>query len=155
MRMDTAVPSGHQWAQYRQAVVDIELGLHVLRVTPETPGLTAGVYPGPPGSTIHVVTAFNPAGRIAPDLDNDRVQLQLVAELERRGLTWWPASGGDPRGTHTERSAAVLGLDDQSARALGRRYGQDAVFAWDARSRRLLACSLGTMTVCGWRATSR
>nr|WTB35273.1 DUF3293 domain-containing protein [Streptomyces sp. NBC_00830] len=153
MSMDTAVPSGHQWAQYQQAVVDIEFGRRTLQVTPDAPGLTAGAYPGPPGSTIHVVTAFNPTGHLVPDQDNDRAQLRLVAELERRGLTWWPAIGGDSRGIHTERSAAVLGLDDQSARELGRRYGQDAVFAWDAYSWRLLACNTGTVTVAGWRAT--
>ncbi|MEU9540557.1 DUF3293 domain-containing protein [Streptomyces mirabilis] len=153
MSMNTAMPSGHQWAQYQQAVVDFEFGRSALRVTPDTPDLTVGAFPGPPGSTIHVITAFNPAGRIAPDQDNGRAQLRLLAELERRGLTWWPAIGGDPQGFHTEPSAAVLGLDDESARELGQRYGQDAVFAWDAHSWRLLACTTGTVTKSGWRAT--
>jgi len=153
MSLNPAMPSGHQWAQYQQAVVDSEFGRTTLQVTPDAPGLTAGAFPGPPGSTIHVITAFNPTGRMAPDQDNHRVQLQLLAELERRGLTWWPAIGGDPQGAHTERSAAVLGLDDESAPELGQHYGQDTVFAWDAHSWSLLACTTGTVTVSGWRAT--
>ncbi|MFE7391822.1 hypothetical protein [Streptomyces sp. NPDC057582] len=38
------------------------------------------------------------------------------------------------RGIHAECSAAVLGLENESDRELGRRYGQDAVSAWDAHS---------------------
>ncbi|MFF7856098.1 DUF3293 domain-containing protein [Streptomyces sp. NPDC007904] len=96
-----------------------------------------------------MITAWNPRGRTASDDVNALAQHGLLDEIRRRGLTWWPAVGGDVRGTHREESVAVVGLSDAAARDLGRRFGQDAVFAWTSDAWRVLACASGAAAVSG------
>ncbi|MGW2788101.1 DUF3293 domain-containing protein [Streptomyces populi] len=131
-----------QWPNYLRAVVDIAFPTHNIRVTPApldgAPGLP---YPLDSTHTIHIVTAFNPHGRPTTARANLQAQHELLHDLGLRGLQWWPALGGDPVGTHAEISAAIVGMDDAQARALGRQFGQDAVFAWSPASWRLLACA--------------
>ncbi|MER7740872.1 DUF3293 domain-containing protein [Streptomyces sp. NPDC096538] len=79
----------------------------------------------------------------------------MLDEIRRLGHPWWPAVGGDPRGTHQEESVAVLGLTDATARAWGRRFEQDAVFAWTPDAWRVPACDSDTVTVQGWAASTR
>ncbi|MFE7391821.1 DUF3293 domain-containing protein [Streptomyces sp. NPDC057582] len=131
-----------QWPHYLAAVVDIAFPTHSVRVSPGLRGRVSGLpYPFTRADTIHIVTAFNPGGRNATVRANLRAQHELLQSIGRRGLEWWPAVGGDWAGTHAEISAAVIGMDDAQARALGRRFGQDAVFAWSSASWRLLACA--------------
>jgi hypothetical protein len=86
---------------------------------------------GPAGTAaLQVVTACDLNGRPALAEDHARAQARLLDELDRRGLAWWPAAGGDAHGTHIEQSVAIAGLSDSTARELGRCFGQDAVFAW-------------------------
>ncbi|MGV9342620.1 DUF3293 domain-containing protein [Streptomyces sp. NPDC003688] len=144
-----------RWTAYRQAVADIRFGeRRVTRVAPLAVGVTEGPYPEPSGRTIHVITACNPRGRVVAPEDNTRAHASLLAELGRSGHTWWPATGGSPCGTHTEESVAVTGLTDAAARVLGRRFGQDAVFAWGPEAWRLLACFEEWSETAGWRTTS-
>ncbi|MFH9983923.1 DUF3293 domain-containing protein [Streptomyces sp. NPDC017179] len=100
-----------------------------------------------------MITAWNPRGRTASAEDNARAQDVLLDEIRRRGLTWWPAEGGDACGTHREESVAVVGLSDTTARELGRRFGQDAIFAWTPGAWRVLACDSETAAVSGWAAS--
>jgi hypothetical protein len=132
-----------QWPHYLRAVVDIAFPRHSLRVTagPFDGGVSSLPHPLDGAGTIHIVTAFNPRGRKASTHTNLRAQHELLHSIGLRRLQWWPAVGGDPAGTHAEISAAVVGMDDAQARALGRRFGQDAVFAWSPASWRLLACA--------------
>ncbi|MFD7475168.1 DUF3293 domain-containing protein [Streptomyces sp. NPDC059837] len=131
-----------QWPHYLRAVVDIAFPAHVIRVTPgPLDGASSLPYPLDSAYTIHIVTAFNPRGRHDTARANLRAQHELLHSLGLHGLQWWPAVGSDPAGTHAEISAAVVGLDDAQARALGRRFGQDAVFAWAPASWRLLSCA--------------
>ncbi|MET7971607.1 DUF3293 domain-containing protein [Streptomyces mirabilis] len=144
-----------QWPHYLRAVVDIAFPAHSIRVAPGLPGGVSGLpYPLDSTHTIHIVTAFNPCGRDATAGANLRAQHQLLHSIGLRGLQWWPAVGGDPVGTHAEISAAVVGMDDAQARALGRRFGQDAVFAWSPASWRLLACADAAhdTVIAGWHA---
>ncbi|MFI1832282.1 DUF3293 domain-containing protein [Streptomyces olivaceoviridis] len=153
--MAAGVPITHtpQWALYQQAVVDVELPGGPVRVTPAPPGVAVGRFPVPHGETIHVVTAHNPRGTHASRQHNHRAHQRLLGLLRQRGLAWWPAVGGDPDGRHTEVSVAIVGLSDDEARALGREFGQDAVFAWSAPAWRLLACfGAGEALTLGWRA---
>ncbi|MFJ5534677.1 DUF3293 domain-containing protein [Streptomyces sp. NPDC093261] len=144
------------WSHYLDAVVDIAFATHSIRVTPGpgdgAPGLASPLVGG---HTVHIVTAFNPGGRQATAYANLRAQHELLRILGLRGLRWWPAVGGDPAGTHAEISAAVAGLDDAQARALGRRFGQDAVFAWSPASWRLLDCAevAHDTVITDWHAT--
>jgi hypothetical protein len=143
-----------QWANYQQAVVDIQLADRTLRVTPDPQGTTTGSFPEPSGRTIHVVTGFNPGGRTVLTEDNDRAQAVLLDEIGSRALAWWLAAGGDTHGVHIEKSVAVVGLSDAAASELGRRFGQDAVFAWTPDSWRLLSCTGDDSVVSGWRTAT-
>lgn len=131
-----------QWPFYLRAVVDIAFPAHTLRVMPTAgrPGRPGPAYPFP-GGTIHIVTAFNPGGRDATAQANLRAHHALLHRIGVAGLPWRPAIGGDPSGAHAEPGAAVVGMDDAQARAMGRRFGQDAVFAWSPSSWRLLSCA--------------
>ncbi|MGW2821668.1 DUF3293 domain-containing protein [Streptomyces sp. NPDC001443] len=150
----SATPSN--WDLYRTAVVDIRFQDRIVRVEPRPPGTAEGSFPGPAeGATVHVITAWNPYGRTAPSDANTRAHCLLLAEIRRRGLTWWPAEGGDVRGTHREESVGVVGLSDTAARALGRRFGQDAIFAWTPGAWRVLACDSDAASVISWAASER
>ncbi|MEV6838741.1 DUF3293 domain-containing protein [Streptomyces sp. NPDC051133] len=141
------------WDLYRTAVVGIRFRDRTVRVEPRPSGTTQGSFPEPAGgSPVHVITAWNPLGRTASADANARAQRLLSDEIHRRGLTWWSAEGGDVHGTHREESVAVVGLSDTAARGLGRRFGQDAVFAWTPGAWRVLACGTGAASVSGWAA---
>ncbi|MDX2525182.1 DUF3293 domain-containing protein [Streptomyces europaeiscabiei] len=144
------------WELYRTAVVDIRFGDRAVRVEPRPRGTAEGFFPVPAGSvTVHVITAWNPRGRTTSDDVNACAQRVLLDEIRRRGLTSWPAEGGDACGTHREESVAVVGLSDTAARDLGRRFGQDAVFAWTPDAWRALACESSAVAVSGWAASGR
>ncbi|MFE0386835.1 DUF3293 domain-containing protein [Streptomyces bungoensis] len=149
---DTAV-TPRNWNLYRTAVVGIRFSDRTVHVAPRPSGTAEGFFPEAAGSaTVHVITAWNPLGRTESDDFNARAQAQLLDEVRRRGLTWWPAVGGDADGTHSEESVAVIGLSDTAARALGRRFHQDAIFAWKPGSWRVLACAGSAESVSGWTA---
>ncbi|MFF3361301.1 DUF3293 domain-containing protein [Streptomyces misionensis] len=144
------------WAHYRTAVVEIRFPERTVRVEPRAFGTAEGAFPEAAGrAAVHVITAWNPRGRTASAGANARAHRLLLGEVHRLGLAWWPAEGGDPGGTHREESVAVVGLDDAAARGLGRRFGQDAVFAWTPGAWRVLACGTGAASVSGWAARAR
>ncbi|WP_248960196.1 DUF3293 domain-containing protein [Sphaerisporangium perillae] len=137
------------WEMYGTATVRFWLDDHVLELTPAAPGVRTGATPFG-DVTLHVITGFNPGGRMAAAAVNARAQTALVAELDALGLTWRPAVGGDFTAGHAEDSVAVAGLDDRKARAIGRRYGQDAIFAWTPDAWHLLSCQDGRTATSGW-----
>jgi hypothetical protein len=92
----TAEPRG--WNAYVTAVIRIEAPGGVVWVRPAPITRTVGEYPDPEARAIYVMTAHNPGGQIASDTANAAAEARLAAELERRGLTWWPAAGGTRRG---------------------------------------------------------
>ncbi|MDX3412824.1 DUF3293 domain-containing protein [Streptomyces griseoincarnatus] len=145
------------WELYRTAVVDIRFGERTVRIAPRPQATAGGFFPVPDGSgaTVHVISAWNPYGRTASDDANARAQRLLLDEIRRRRFTSWSAVGGDVSGTHREESVAVVGLDDAAARDLGRRFGQDAVFAWTSGAWRVLACDTDAVAVGGWAASVR
>ena len=121
-----------------------------LRIAPDASGRVDGVFPEHRSVTIHVVTAHNP-GRHLPDDENTGRHEQLGAWLAARPLlAVWPAAGGDAVWKHTEASFAIVGLSDTEARALGREFDQEAVFAWRAGSLDVLACDSDESVSSGW-----
>ena len=144
----TAEPSG--WDAYAGAVVRIEAPGGVVWVQPAPVTRNAGQYPDPEGRPICVITAHNPGGRMASDAANASAEARLSAELDRRGLTWWPAAGGDPSWTHIAASAAVIGMDEADAIALGAEFGQDAIFVLTPADRRVVSCADGRVAATGW-----
>ena len=144
----TAEPSG--WDAYVGAVMRIEVPGGAVWVRPAPVTRTAGDYPDPGGRAIYVITAHNPGGRMASDTANASAEARLAAELERRGLTWWPAAGGDPSWTHVEPSAAVIGMDEAHAVVLGAEFGQDAIFVLTPADRRIIGCADRRVVATGW-----
>ena len=138
------------WDAYVAAIIRIEAPGGVFWVRPAPLAHTAGTYPHPGGRTLYVLTAHNPGGRIVPAAENDAAGTRLAAELERRGLTWWPASGGDPSWTHVEPGAALIGGDQADAAALGAEFGQEAIFVLTPADRRIVACADQRVTATGW-----
>jgi hypothetical protein len=144
----SGAPGPDQWGAYLQAAVAIQVGGRIIRILPDAAGQVSGDFPDPSGRTIHVITAANPYGRPASDEDNERAHQELLQAL--REWVTFPAVGGDPAGSHAEQSVAVVGLSDAAAVELGRRFEQDAVFAWTPQSLTLLSCVSDIEAVRGW-----
>ncbi|MFF7971672.1 DUF3293 domain-containing protein [Streptomyces sp. NPDC007905] len=144
------------WEHYRTAVVDIRFPDRTVHIAPRPSDTAEGSFPEVAGgATVHVITAWNPLGCTASADANARAQSLLLDEVHRRGLSWWSAVGGDVCGRHSEESVAVVGLSDTAARDLGRRFGQDAIFAWTPDAWRILACDSDAATVSGWSASGK
>ena len=138
------------WSAYIDAVLRIEAPSGVIWVRPAPISLVSGQYPEPQGRAICVITAHNPGGRLASREDNAAAQAKLVAVLKERRLTVWPAAGGDPSWTHVEDSAAVIGMDESEATALGAQFGQDAIFVLTATDRQIVGCAKRRIVATGW-----
>jgi hypothetical protein len=115
---------------YLATLVTIELGGQWLDAR------TAARQLGP----FHVITAWNPGHERPGDDANAAANAALRAELEALGCSPLPALGSDPNSNHAEHSWAVSGLEDSTARALGARYGQWAVFRITAQEQTVLGC---------------
>jgi hypothetical protein len=143
------------WADYEAAVVEMDVSGGRVRIVPCRAGIAEGSFPAPATETVHIVTAFRPSGaRDLADGENRARQDELERELTARGLRWWPAWGGDAAWTHVEDSAAIVGMTEVDAFDLGRRFGQDAIFAWTAQAWTLLPCGDRRPTVMGWRISA-
>ena len=88
----------------------------------------------------HVITAWNPGDERPSREVNDRANEALRADLVAAGCAPVPAIGSDPASDHAEESWAVTGLSDAQACALGRKYGQWAVFRIDADAQTVVGC---------------
>lgn len=126
----------------------------VLWVRPAPIESINGEYPDQEGRPIYVLTAHNPGGQVVPDAENALAEARLTAELDRRGLAWWPAAGGDPTWTHVEPGVALIGVSESDAIALGTQFGQEAILKLTSADRRIIACSDQRVTVTGWSSRS-
>nr|WP_024440934.1 DUF3293 domain-containing protein [Mycobacterium sp. UM_WGJ] len=79
----------------------------------------------------------------------------LDREQQAAGVASIRAIGGSFDGIHRQESRAVFGLDDDQARAVGLRFGQVAIFAWQGPRWSLLACATDRQEHRGWRWESR
>jgi predicted polyphosphate/ATP-dependent NAD kinase len=141
---------GKRWDTYVSAELRIRTPHGLIRVIPAPLTRNVGTFPDEAGGPIYVITAHNPGGQASGDAANAVAQADLEAELDQRGLTWWPAAGGDPSWTHVEPSAAVLGIDPWEAVNLGAAYGQEAIFALTPTRRYVLDCNTGRIAKTGW-----
>jgi hypothetical protein len=138
------------WDAYVTAVVRIESPGGVRWLKPAPIFRTEGLYPDPDGRPIYVLTAYNPAGRRAPDAANAAAKARLESLVRRRGLTWWPAEGGDATWTHVEASVALIGIVEADAIALGAEFRQDAIFVFTTACRRVVSCTDTRVETTGW-----
>jgi len=145
------VATDEHWASYDRAVVDLAPpGARPVRLVPDRRGVT-GRWPEGLGSPIVVVTAWNPDSEVLPDPDNRAAHHRLVADLDRRGVVHWPATGRDPADDHHEEGVAVSGLTEDEGVALGRAHGQAAVYVWTPGAWEVVSCSDARRRVHGWR----
>jgi len=138
------------WDAYVTAVVRIESPGGVRWLKPAPIFRTEGCYPDPDGRPIYVLTAHNPAGRRAADAANAAAKARLESLVRRRGLTWWPAEGGDASWTHVEASVALIGIAEADAIALGAEFRQDAIFVFSTAYRRVVSCTDARVETTGW-----
>lgn len=140
------------WDHYSAAVVRIGLPTGWVQIEPAPPGSTTGPFPDPAGRTIHVLTAHNPRGQHADARTNDHAHHQLLHHVQAAGHQPLAAAGADPTWTHVEESIAILGMTDADARALGHRFGQDAIFAWTPTHWTVTSCTDDRRSIHGWAA---
>ncbi len=89
---------------------------------------------------IHVITAWNP-GDARPSFEiNEARNQQLRADISAIGLEALEALGSDPNSPHAEKSWAVVGMTDDTAIELGKKYGQVAIFRITATLQSVLGC---------------
>jgi hypothetical protein len=91
-------------------------------------------------SPCHVLTAYNPGGRAAAEVDNRAAARALWADPRLDGLVLLPSFGGHPDGAWLEPGVAVIGLSRHQAQVLGQAYGQLAVYELEGTIRRVVAC---------------
>lgn len=92
------------------------------------------------GVQIHVIAALNPGDERPSSEVNEVRNQQLRAEISARGLEALEALGSDPNSSHSEKSWAVVGMTDDTAIELGRKYGQVAVFFITRARQWVLGC---------------
>ena len=143
------------WASYARAVIDFAPpDREPFRLVPDNVGAT-GRWPGGLDPPVVVVTAWNPDGVLVPPGDNRANHQRLVAELERFGLTYWPAVGRDLDSPYLEEGVAVSGLTEAEGVALGLRHGQAAVYVWTRDDWSVVSCTDERRHTFGWRRTGR
>ena len=87
-----------------------------------------------------MLTAHNPGSERLTDAENAERHAALCARLDDLGHPWLPALGTSPAGDWSEESVAVPGLGRETALALGRQFGQAAVFEVTTEELRVHAC---------------
>ena len=96
--------------------------------------------------TVHVITAWNPGADRPPQAVNESANDRLREEIAEFSDELLPAVGSDPNSDYFEEGWAVVGLSDRQAQALGRRFGQVAVFRVKNGLQTVLSCD-GTWRV--------
>ena len=94
------------------------------------------------------VTAYNPYSVPRPDTVNVRRQVDLQAEVDRSGWTSFPATGSSPDGSWSEPGLALAGVSEEQALALGREWGQHALYLAVDGVLWVVECSTGRHTRC-------
>ena len=149
------VVTEEDWNSYARAVIDLAPpGRPPFRLIPDTPG-TTGVWPRNMVPPVVIVTAWNPDSIILPEAENQACNQRLVAELNRLGVTLWPAVGCDLDSPHHEDGFAVSGLTLEEGVTLGAGHGQAAVFVWTPAALAAVSCSDDRYHLSGWRLTER
>jgi len=77
------------------------------------------------------ITAYNPASHILPEEQNIARHQMLVEDLTGYNCFEGFGQGTDPQ-WKPERSLLVLGMDQDAAKAIGKKYGQNAIVVGNA-----------------------
>jgi hypothetical protein len=137
------------WDDYTQAILRLELPGGEVEVVPGAFGRSTGTFPVN-GRPVHLITAHNPGGHLSSPDDNAVAQSRLVDRVVETALEHYPAERGDRAWEHVEAGLAVVGLDREQACALGREFGQDAIFEWSPGGLAVLSCTGARAHCTGW-----
>jgi Protein of unknown function (DUF3293) len=150
------------WSGYARLVVEIERAGEVSEVDEVDDAVDGaivvraaplgqiGPWPWSSPEPVHIVTAWNP-GTSRPGVEANRTeQARLEDEVRALAATMWSARGRDPLTGERDEGVAVRGLAEADVRALGARYGQDAIFAWSPLEWAIVSCRGARREVAGW-----
>ncbi len=117
-------------APYRATsyVVGLPSGRVVLRIGTPSPEIDA-LLARHGADACAFITAWNPIGELPHDpVRNEERENRLMQEIERMGLPFLPGEGiGDDGRWPAERSVLVIGIAEQEAVRLARRFNQRAI----------------------------
>jgi hypothetical protein len=158
----TELPPDDPWSVYARLVVEIDAGDDVegsVRgdergdgpiVIRAAPVGQLGSWPFSSLEPVHVLTAWNPGTARPGSETNRREQARLEDELRPLASALWAAHGTDPASGAGDEGVAVQGLAEETVRALGARYGQDAIFSWSPSAWAIVSCRGARREVAGW-----
>lgn len=89
---------------------------------------------------VHVISGCNPGYRESDEVNRVR-HMELKKRLRESGVEPQPAIGMAPDGSWVEDSWVVTGLKRAAVCAIGREFGQVAVFEVDAHSIHVVGCA--------------
>jgi hypothetical protein len=92
--------------------------------------------------SFHIITAHNP-GIIVGSEANTTADEELRKELNRVGSRCFRITGCSPDLRYREEGWGVAGLSREEALAIGRRYGQNAIFEITAGILSVIGCLSG------------
>lgn len=92
------------------------------------------------GAPLFVLTAYNPDGLALELAENEARDEELTRELAHGGVEAYRARGQSSDGSWAEEGWLVVGGGQRRARALGRQFGQDAIFKFTAAEVQVLGC---------------
>ena len=95
------------------------------------------------GDLVHVVTAWNPSSSPVDDEVNAAADVALCQVLHDAGASLDRCTGSNPDGSWREEGWAATGLTRVKACAIGRQFGQDAIYEATAESLRIVWCDSG------------
>jgi hypothetical protein len=125
-----------RWATYRDTIIEAALtpGTTVILNGPDA----AQTWPLP--ETVWVITAHDPFGRRLPEDVNATENAKLAYELVAAGKRSIGAVGRAADGTFRDEGFLVWDIDRLTVQALGRQFGQEAIFELDADEVRIIGC---------------
>lgn len=125
-----------RWSERREMVVSVEVlpGKWVDLTGPDA--IDQWVYDG----AVHVVAASNRFGRVLPPAENETATGVLASTLSELDVGFARATSGLPNRDSTDKCFVIWGMDLDDAVALGRQFGQDAIFELTATSVTTIEC---------------
>ncbi|MEE2857890.1 MAG: DUF3293 domain-containing protein [Planctomycetota bacterium] len=117
-------------------------------VMPVEEGITEGGYLLP--DPIHVVTAYNPDCIPHTEAENQRRHQEMDDWIHDHDLPLWEGTGFASDGGWSEEGFALVGLSRMEALAVGRRWGQRAIWEWNAEALLTLDCDGSNESSYGW-----
>ena len=100
----------------------------LLEVEHPRPGQTPTHVAEEHDAIVHVITAWNPSSTLVDEIRNAEADDLLRAELVALDAVLHRCTGSNPDGSWREEGWAIVGLTRDDALAVGRRYGQDAIY---------------------------